>query len=146
MHRAARLIISLVLTAILWVGLTACGANTPPLGLAPNKQLVQKAIALQVNQTQQQLTQRLQSIPPKIQITQVKLKQLEPLFLDDLATFHIWGTYSFKVTLPSQQLPQQQRPFDVYLQRQPEGKTWRLVVPERIDNNSPVSWHTYLIP
>lgn len=146
MHRAARLIVSLVLTAILWVGLTACGANTPPLGLAPNKQLVQKAIALQVNQTQQQLTQRLQSIPPKIQITHVKLKQLEPLFLDDLATFHIWGTYSFKVKLPSQQLPEQQRPFDVYLQRQPEGKTWRLVVPERIGNSSPVSWRTYQIP
>jgi predicted small lipoprotein YifL len=146
MHRAARLIISLVLTAIFLVALTACGANTPPLGLAPNQKLVQKAIALQVNQTQQQLTQRLQSIPPKVEITQVKLKQLEPLFLDDLATFHIWGTYSFKVKLPSQQLPQQQRPFDVYLQRQPEGKTWRLVVPERIGNNSPVSWHTYLIP
>lgn len=146
MHRAARLIVSLVLTAIFLVALTACGANTPPLGLAPNKQLVQKAIALQVNQTQQQLTQRLQSIPPKIQITQVKLKQLEPLFLDDLATFHIWGTYSFKVKLPSQQLPQQQRPFDVYLQRQPEGKTWRLVVPERIGNSSPVSWRTYVIP
>lgn len=146
MHRAARLIVSLVLTAIFLVALTACGANTPPLGLAPNKQLVQKAIALQVNQTQQQLTQRLQSIPPKIQITQVKLKQLEPLFLDDLATFHIWGTYSFKVKLPSQQLPEQQRPFDVYLERQPEGKTWRLVVPERIGNSSPVSWRTYRIP
>ncbi|MBD2015839.1 hypothetical protein H6F96_17930 [Microcoleus sp. FACHB-53] len=146
MHRAARLIVSLVLTAIFLVALTACGANTPPLGLAPNKQLVQKAIALQVNQTQERLTQRLQSIPPKIQITQVTLKQLEPLFLDDLATFHIWGTYSFKVNLPSQQLPQQQRPFDVYLQRQPEGKTWRLVIPDRMGNSSPVSWRTYVIP
>lgn len=146
MHRATRLIVSVILIVILWVALTACGANTPPLGLAPNQQWVKKAIALQVNQTQQRLTQQLQSAPPKIEITQVILKQLEPLFLDNLATFHIWGTYSFKVKLPSQQLPPQQRPFDVYLQRQPEGKTWRLVVPERIDHNTPVSWRTYLIP
>ena len=145
MHRATRLIVTVVLIGICLMGLTACGVNTPPLGLAPNKQMVQKAIALQINQAQQRLTQQLQSTPPKVEITQVKLKQLEPLFFDHLATFHILGTYSLKVKLPSQQVTQQQRPFDVYLQRQPEGKTWRLVIPERLSNGSPVSWHTLLI-
>ncbi|HEY9608217.1 hypothetical protein [Allocoleopsis sp.] len=145
MHRAARLIVTVVLIGICLMGLTACGGSTPPLGLAPNKQLVQKAIALQINQAQQRLTQRLQSTPPNVEITQVKLKQLEPLFFDNLATFHILGTYRLKVKLPSQQFTQQQRPFDVYLQRQPEGKTWRLLVPEQLSNGSPVSWHTHLI-
>lgn len=145
MHRAVRLVRSVVITAIFLVALTACGSSTPPLGLAPNKQLVQKAIALQVSQTQQRLTQRLQSAPPKLEITQLTLKQLEPLFLDNLATFHIWGTYSLKIKLPSQQLTHQQRPFDVYLQRQPEGKTWRLLIPESISKGYPVSWHTYRI-
>jgi predicted small lipoprotein YifL len=144
-HRAAKLIVSIVLIACL-VTLTACGASTPPLSLAPNKQLVEKAIALQISQTQQRLTQRLQSAPPNLDITQLTLKQLEPLFLDSLATYHIWGTYSLKIKLPSQQITQQQRPFDVYLQRQPQGKTWRLVIPERISNGYPVSWRTYLIP
>ncbi len=145
MPRVARLIVSVILIGICLIGLTACGGSTPPLGLAPNQKLVQKAIALQINQAQQRLTQRLQSNPPNVEITQVKLKQLEPLFLDNLATFHIWGTYSLKVKLPSQQLTQQQRPFDVYVQRQPEGKTWRLVIPERLSNGVPVSWHTHLI-
>ena len=137
-HRAAKLIVSIVLIACL-LTLTACVTSTPPLSLAPNKQLVEKAIALQISQTQQRLTQRLQSVPPNVEITQLTLKHLEPLFLDNLATYHVWGTYSFKIKLPSQQIAQQQRPFDVYLQRQPQGKTWRLVVPQRIDNG-------YLIP
>src|ERR687885_2100392 len=145
MHRASRLIVSVVLTAICLVGLTACGTSTPPLSLAPNKPLVEKAIALQIWQTQQRLTQRLQSASPKIELVQVTLKQLQPLFLDNLATYHIWGTYSLKIKLPSQQLTQQQYPFDVFLQRQPEGRTWRLVIPEAISNGYPVSWRTYLI-
>jgi hypothetical protein len=145
MHRAARLIASIALTAICLVVLTACGTGTPPLSLTPNKQVVEKAIALQVKQNQERLTQRLQSSPPNVEITQVTLKQLEPLFLDNLATYHIWGTYDLKIKLPSQQVTQQQRPFDVYLQRQPQGRTWRLVIPEGISNGSPVSWRTYLI-
>ena len=144
MYRALKLIISVILTACL-LTLTACGTSTPPLSLVPNKQLVQKAIALQVSQTHQRLTQRLHSSPPKLEVTQVKLKQLEPLFLDNLATYHIWGTYNLKIKLPSQQVTQQQRPFDVYLQRQPQGKTWRIVVPESIENGYPVTWRTYLI-
>lgn len=145
MHRAARLIASIALTAICLVVLAACGTGTPPLSLTPNKQVVEKAIALQVKQNHERLTQRLQSSPPNVEITQVTLKQLEPLFLDNLATYHIWGTYDLKIKLPSQQVTQQQRPFDVYLQRQPEGRTWRLVIPEGISNGFPVSWRTYLI-
>lgn len=144
MYRAIQLFISVILTAYL-LTLTACGTNTPPLSLVPNQSLVQKAIALQVSQSYQQLAQRLHSTPPTLKVTQVKLKQLEPLFLDSLATYHIWGTYTLNVKLPSQHITQQQRPFDVYLQRQTEGKTWRLVIPERMERGYPVSWDTYLI-
>ncbi|HEY9902182.1 MAG TPA: hypothetical protein V6D43_07095, partial [Candidatus Sericytochromatia bacterium] len=89
MNRAARLILNLVLIAIFTLALTACGTSAPSLGLAPSKQLVQKAIALQVSQTQQQLTQQLQSSLPKFEITQVSLKQLQPLFVGGLPTYHI---------------------------------------------------------
>lgn len=145
MHRAARRIASVVLIVICLIALTACGASTPPLSLAPNKQLVEKAIALEVSQTQQQLTQRLHSIPPNVEISQVKLKQLEPLFIDNLATYHIWGTYTLTLKLPQQQLTQPNNSFDVYLQRQKEGKTWRLALPEGKSKGTQTSWRTYLI-
>lgn len=129
---------------ISWM-LTGCGTNTPTLGFAPTQQLVQKAIALQVSQTQQQLTQQLQSLPSKLEITQVKLKQIEPLFLGDLATYRVLGTYSLTIKLPRQRVTQQNNPFDLYLQRQKEGKTWRLAVPQALDQGKPSSWRTYLI-
>ncbi len=144
MHKTTKLIISIVLT-ISWM-LSACGTNTPTLGLAPTKQLVQKAIALQVSQTQQQLNQRLQSLPSTFDITQVKLKQIEPFFIGDLATYRVLGTYSLTIALQKQRVTQQNNLFDIYLQRQKEGKTWRLAVPQAIAQGKPTNWRTYLIP
>lgn len=146
MHKAGRLIISFVLTVIFMGLLTACGTSTPPLGLAPTQELVKDAIALQVSQTQQRLTQQLQSPPSKFEITQVALKQLEPLFIGNLAVYHIQGTYNLKINLSQRQVTQQKNPFDIYLQRQQEGKTWRLAVPQDRDKASqPSYWRTYLI-
>ncbi|NER20636.1 MAG: hypothetical protein F6J96_07970 [Symploca sp. SIO1C2] len=143
MPRITQLLISTILT-ISWM-LSSCGTNTPTLGLAPTKQLVQKAIAFQVSQTQQQLTQRLQSPPSQFDITQVKLKQIEPFFIEDLATYRVLGTYSLTIDLPRQRVTQQNNLFDIYLQLQKEGKTWRLAVPQAIEQGKPSSWRTYLI-
>jgi len=143
MPRITQLLISIILT-IFWM-LSSCGTNTPTLGLAPTKQLVQKAIAFQVSQTQQQLTQQLQSPSSQFDITQVKLKQIEPFFIENLATYRVLGTYSLTIELPKQRVTQQKNLFDIYLQRQQEGKTWRLAVPQAIEHGKPSSWRTYLI-
>ena len=100
---------------------------------------------LQVSQRQQQLTQTLHTLPPQVEISQVKLKQLEPVFINDLATYHVWGTYTLTLQLPDQKLTQPYNSFDVYLQRQKEGKTWRLVLPDPINKGTPANWRTYLI-
>lgn len=146
MNRAARWIFRVILIVIFTSTLTACGTSKPSLGLAPSKQLVQKAIALQVSQTQKQLTQQLQSSASNFEVTRVAMKQLEPLFLGGLPAYHILGNYSLKLQLPEQQATQQNNSFDVYLQRQKQGKTWRLVVPEGNDKNSKSTWRSYLIP
>lgn len=139
------MMVSAVLIAVLSIALTACGQSTPSLGFAPSKQLVRKAIALQVSQIQHQLTQQLRSSPPKFEIAQVALKQLEPLFIDDLPTYRVLGTYNLKIQLPQQQVTQRKNSFDVYLQRQKQGKTWRLLLPQSIGNGSKTSWRSYLI-
>lgn len=136
--------IAVTLIAIFTLTLSACGTNTPALGQAPSKQLIKSAIALQVSQTQQQLTQQLQSSPAKLEITKVSLKQLEPLFLGGLPTYHFLGTYNIKIGLPEQE-SKQKNSFDVYIQRQKEGKTWRLLIPENNDKTNS-TWRTYLIP
>lgn len=146
MPKAVRFIVSLVLLVIFLGVLTACGTNTPSVGLAPSKQLVQKALALQISQTQQQLTQQLQSSTPKFEITQVVLQQLEPIFIGKLPAYHFRGTYNLKIELPKQKVTQRNNRFDIYLQRQKEGKTWRLAIPTNINQASPSSFRTYLIP
>lgn len=145
MNRIVKAIANIILIVIFSLTLTACGTNTPALGQAPSKQLVKKAIALQVNQTQQQFTQQLQSSPAKLEITKVSFKQLEPIFLGGLPTYHFLGTYNIKIGLPEQET-QQKNSFDVYIQRQKEGKTWRLLIPENNDKKANSTWRTYLIP
>lgn len=137
--------IAVTLIAIFTITISGCGVNTPSLGQAPNKQLVKSAIALQVSQTQEQLTQQLQSPPAKLKITKVSFKQLEPLFFGGLPTYHFLGTYNIKIGLPEQE-SQQKNSFDVYIQRQKEGKTWRLLIPENNDKKANSTWRTYLIP
>lgn len=134
----AALMVRVILAAIFLIMLTACGTNTPSLGLAPSKPLVQKAIALQISQTQQQINQQLQSSPLNFQVTQLRLKQLEPLFIEGLSTYHFRGTYTLKF-----EHSQQQNPFDIYLQRQKEGKTWRLLIPQ--NSNKDAIFKSYLI-
>ncbi|MEO8893597.1 MAG: hypothetical protein ABI417_19090 [Coleofasciculaceae cyanobacterium] len=137
--------IAVTLIAIFTITISGCGVNTPSLGQAPSKQLVKSAIALQVSQTQEQLTQQLQSPPAKLKITKVSFKQLEPLFFGGLPTYHFLGTYNIKIGLPEQE-SQQKNSFDVYIQRQKEGKTWRLLIPENNDQKANSTWRTYLIP
>ena len=135
--------VRLVVMAVLLVVLTACG-----IGLEPSKQLVQRALALKVEQTQQQLSQQLHSFernqPPKYEINQVVITQREPLTILNLPAYHVQGTYNF--TLKSQrQVNQRQNPFELYLQRQKEGKTWRLALPQSTGKDTAPTWRTYLV-
>lgn len=130
-----------ILTAILVSLMTACGSAE----LTPSSQLVRDAIALQLNLTQQQLSQQLYTSPPSFKIAHLQITQQEPLVIQKLPAFHIRGTYNLTVQLPQRQITQQQNPFDVYVQRQKEGKTWRLARPQFTDKDTQATWLTYLI-
>jgi hypothetical protein len=145
MPKDFKIIVSLVLIPIFFLLLTACGTSTPSLGLTPNKQIVQKALLVQISQTQQQLTQNLQASPPKFEITQLVFQQLEPLFIGNLPAYHFRGTYNIEIELPKQKVTQKKNKFDIYLQRQKEGKTWRLAIPQNIHKAIPNSFKTYNI-
>ena len=106
-------------------------------GVEPNREIVENAIALQTRLLQQQLQQISKPV-----IDHVNITQTTTLSIDKLTGYRINGTYDLK--LPKQRLSQQKNPFDIYLQRQKEGKTWRLALP-KMANNGVFTWLTYAI-
>ena len=135
--------ILVVLTIVL---LTACGTATPPREFAPGGEIVAKAIALQFSQTQQSLSQQLNISVPQFDLSQIEVKQIEPISIGNLPTYHLQGTYYLSLKLPRRQVTQKNNPFDIYLQRQAEGETWRLLKREFAAANSQPQWSSYLIP
>ncbi|AFY31065.1 hypothetical protein Cal7507_0575 [Calothrix sp. PCC 7507] len=131
----------LVLTAILLVLLTACGT----IGLLPTSQLVQKAIALQLEQTQQQLNQKLDLDFQGLEIKRLSISQEQPLTVENLPAFRVRGTYDLIIKLPERQLTQLQQQFEIYLQIQREGKSWRLLLPDKNSKDNQAVWRSYLI-
>lgn len=133
--------VRLVFTAIVLVLLTACGS----IGLLPTSELVQKAIALQLSQTQQQLSQQVNLDFQGFEIKRLAITQEQPLTIENLPAFHVRGNYDLIIKLPKRQLKQLQQPFDLYLQIQQEGKTWRLLLPDKGSKDNQRIWRSYMI-
>ncbi|WP_138501839.1 hypothetical protein [Nostoc sp. PA-18-2419] len=133
--------VRLVLTAILLVLVTACGT----IGLLPTSSLVQKAIAFELEQSQQKLSQQLDLDFQGFEIKRLSITQEQPLTIENLPAFRVQGTYDLIIKLPKRSLTQPQKPFQVYLQIQQEGKTWRLLLPEKGSKNTQSIWRSYLI-
>lgn len=123
--------------------LTACGT----IGLQPGKDLIEQAIALQLTQTRQELSQqlRLDDQATDLKINRVTIAEQTPLRIKDLPSFHIVGTCDLTVKLPKRSVTQRDVPFEVYLQRQQEGKTWRAAFPKTTADGE-LTWVTQRIP
>jgi len=133
------------LVGILLILLTACSSPAPPTELAPDPEIIQKAIALQLNLTQTLLTQQLKASTPDLEITQINVNKLEPVYIAQLPAFHLQGNYNLTIKLPHQQVNQKNNPFEIYIQRQIEGKTWRLLRRETKNTDPEPKWYSYLI-
>lgn len=133
--------IRFVFTAILLILVTACTS----IALLPTPELVQKAIAFQLEQTQQQLNQQLDLNLEKFDIQRISITQQQPLTIGNLPAYRVQGNYDLTVKSPKRSFKQVQKPFEVYLQIQKEGKSWRLLIPEKNRQDSQPKWHSYLI-
>lgn len=104
--------------------LTACS-----IGGGPSKSVVEKAIALQLTQVQQELGPQLYATAaelPQFRINRVKITKREPLMIQDLQSYRVRGTYDVTSAFRDRKVTQQQNPFEVYVQQQSDHKTWRL--------------------
>jgi hypothetical protein len=134
-------LIRLISTLFLIFLTTACN-----LVLVTNKDLVEKAIALQINLSQEQITQQFrQKSTPPLKINRVVITDVESLKLEDLPTFRVRGSYDFTLEYPQREVIHKQNPYQVYLQQQKEGKTWRLLRPQKNQGTNETQWFSYLI-
>jgi hypothetical protein len=135
-------LIRLISTFFLIFVITACN-----LVVVTNKDLVEKAIALQINLSQEQITQqfRQKSTPPSRKINRVVIIDVESLKLQNLPTFRVRGTYDFTLEYPQGEVIHKENPYQVYLQQQKEGKTWRLLRPQKKQWTNETQWFSYLI-
>lgn len=125
--------------------LTACQTTSVPLEFAPDGNVVQQAIALQLNQRLTPLSQQLKTQKPQLDISNINVKKIDPVTIANLPSYHLTGTYNLKLILPRQQVKQNNNKFDVYLQRQAEGKTWRLLSKDNKTSEQESPWKSYLI-
>ncbi len=133
----------IILIPILLLFLSGCGVNI----LIPNMELLEKAIALQIELEQQQLKQQLfvqNNLQPQLQINRVKVTEIESLEIQGLPSYKVEGTYNITIKLPDRKLKQQNQ-FQIYLQSQKQRKTWRLARQRPNYNLTGVKWLTYLI-
>lgn len=136
---------TIIVVLLIILLLNACSSLTPPLEFAPDGDIVKKAIVLQLKQTEATLSEYLMASNPKLDINQINVKKIDPIFISHLASYHLQGTYNLKLKLPRQKVTQQSNPFDIYLQRQVEGKTWRLLRRDLHDGDAQPQWTSYLI-
>lgn len=135
--RQARLLILLGLLVLL----TAC-SNA---GMEPSNKIVQRGLAVQLSQIQQQLSQQFKSTtPPNLEINSVAIADKQQLVIGNLPAYKVRGFYDVAIKLDKRRVTQPHNPFEIYLQRQQEGKTWRLAVPHS-DKDTNVVWRTYSI-
>jgi hypothetical protein len=118
-----------LLAAILILLLTACNAPTPPTEFAPDGEVIKKALILSISQAQERLGNSLGVAQPSLEIAQINVTLLEPVYIANLSAYHLQGNYNLTLKLPHQRVQQSKNPFDIYLQRQIEGKSWRLLKP-----------------
>ncbi|MBF2066117.1 MAG: hypothetical protein IGS39_17120 [Calothrix sp. C42_A2020_038] len=135
------------LIVIILLVLLLSGCNKNPL--TPTNGLIKKAIAIQVEQTQQQLSKQLDLSLKGFDIKHLAIKQQKYQTINSLPAYRVQGTYDLSLKLNTRELSQSKKPFDIYMQLQKEGKTWRLLQPEKENNDngneSEVIWRSYLI-
>ncbi|WP_353673407.1 hypothetical protein [Synechocystis sp. LKSZ1] len=127
-----------------WLMACQSAPATVPLEFAPEGDIVQRALTYQLTQSQTRLSDQLQTSPPALAISNIQVKQIEPIVVADLPAYHLTGQYNVTLTLPRQTVTQKQNPFEIYLQRQSEGKSWRLLQRE-VSNDQGLQWKSYLI-
>ncbi|AFZ35364.1 hypothetical protein Sta7437_1806 [Stanieria cyanosphaera PCC 7437] len=132
-------VLKILLLGAIAVLFSSCSHRTPPEELAPNNQIIKSAIAFEIAQTEQALAQQLETSLPDLKITNIRVEQLEPIYIANLPTYHLQGKYNLKLKLPRRQANQTNNLFDLYLQRQVDERELSVTSQEEVEQ-TPDLW------
>ncbi|MEO0488333.1 MAG: hypothetical protein AAF215_04275 [Cyanobacteria bacterium P01_A01_bin.123] len=139
-HRLGRTAIGILLV----VTLSACSL----LGQNPPKEIIENAIALQLSQTQQALSQQLTpsaKATPRVEVSRVKVRQRQATQLNTYTVYRVTGTCDLQLTFPNRRVTETATPFEVYVQPGSAKATWLLAHPEAGAESDTTTWKTYPI-
>ncbi len=134
-------ILQVCLAGILLIGLTGCTT------LTPSHRVIEQALSTQIGQVQAELGQQLKLADQwsGFTISHLVVTEQTPLTIEGLPGYRLRGTYDYTLKAPKREITRQQNPFELYLQRQKENKTWRLARPVVSETNEP-AWVTQRLP
>ncbi|BAQ62851.1 Slr0243 protein [Geminocystis sp. NIES-3708] len=118
---------------------TGCENSQPPLEFAPNPPIIEKAIIFKLQRQHQYLSEQLQIKAPKLHVTKINIEKIEPTMINNLPTYHLEGTYKldFKQNRGKNRIINNS--FNLDLQRQPKGYTWRILINTKEKNSEKYS-------
>lgn len=120
--------------------LSACSSVPSPLQFGLDETVVRQALAFELTEKERFISQYLSISEPKLEINKIQIKSIKSIPIGNLSALKLEGDYNLTVKLPRQQATQKHNNFELYLQRQSEGKTWRLL---KLDNQG--TWLSYSI-
>jgi len=112
------------------VALLGCQSSSAPLEFAPNGAVIQQTIQGKLAAHYRDLSQTITAQPPQLEIKNIAVKDIDSFFLNRLPVYHVRGTYDVSLAFSHQDRNRRNNAFDLYLQRQKEGKTWRSLEPD----------------
>lgn len=131
----------LVLMIVLIVGLGGCQLRTAPREFAPDGAVIERAMRHQLDNYYWGLSRTIGAAPPDLHLKNIQVTTLDSFFLKQLPVYHLRGTYDLELTFSAKTEQRRKNPFDLYLQRQREGKTWRsLEKTDRGWRSSPIGY------
>lgn len=112
------------------MALLGCQSASAPLEFAPDGAVIQQTIQAKLATHYRDLSQTIAATPPQLEIKNIAVKDIESFFLNRLPVYHVRGTYDVSLAFSHQDRNRRNNAFDLYLQRQKEGKTWRSLEPD----------------
>lgn len=119
------------------VALLGCKSSSAPLEFAPDGAVIQQTIQAKLATHYRDLSQTITATPPHLEIKNIAVKDIDSFFLDRLPVYHVRGIYDVSLVFAHQDRNRRNNSFDLYLQRQKEGKTWR-----SLEQNA-TGWRSY---
>ena len=133
------------LVSLASLSLWGCSSSgvTPPLEFTPSPQIIEKAIVMQLEQKYDRVTKKLDTKKPKYKITNIKVNKIEPTIKFSLPTYHLEGKYKLTIKNDRKKSKKVTSSFQIDLQRQSAGQTWRLIIPQKYHQT--IRYYSYKI-